>query len=579
MLVAAVAWSAVYALELFGAAHTSKLLWGDLKYVPVHLFGMAWVAFVLQYTGRGGWLRGPLLALLLTVPVAGLLVLANGATHDLFRYYPAGADVSAVTTVPASGPLFWVHYAYMMVVLWGGMVLLVTALARTSRLHRRQAVAAVVSAVPPFVAGLLYNLGGRPFSLVDLTPFMFVLTGVLLIWGLLRGNLLDLRSLARSRVFESLTEAVLTVDAAGRVADLNPSAERLLHQPGGRSLGRTTTELHAWWGPELTRLLAVTGSVATEPVVAELHPPQEHVPSPAQQSKWTSHHTAPPRSGHALSPAPCHEVRVTTLPDGRGRAGGHLVVVRDITAQRHAEANMRRTLARLQALDSEQEHLLGRLLSVHEAERLRIAGDLHDDTIQALAAAAMRVGLVRDGHGDDSDLAQVQEALTTGIHRLRALLFEMHPPKLGTDGFPVALHEQTKTIAAEAGLQGRTAVHLDAEPPAAVSATLLRIAQEALVNVRKHARAHEVTVTVRQDQGGFLLSVHDDGVGFDPRPSVSARPGHFGLAIMRERAEAAGGWLQTESAPGAGTTLTCWLPTGTTAPTDLPRSVTRTASP
>jgi len=87
---------------------------------------------------------------------------------------------------------------------------------------------------------------------------------------------------------------------------------------------------------------------------------------------------------------------------------------------------------------------------------------------------------------------------------------------------------------------------------------LLRIAQEALANVRKHASATAVEVALSKSDGGTLLTVRDDGCGFDA--SAPEEPGHLGLALMRERASITGGWCSIESEPGHGTTVRAWVP-------------------
>jgi two-component system nitrate/nitrite sensor histidine kinase NarX len=89
---------------------------------------------------------------------------------------------------------------------------------------------------------------------------------------------------------------------------------------------------------------------------------------------------------------------------------------------------------------------------------------------------------------------------------------------------------------------------------------LMRIAQEALANVRKHAHASRVLVQLRREAAGWGLIVRDDGAGFDPQAALGTASRHFGLAIMRERAEGLGGTLHIEAAPGAGTTVTAHIP-------------------
>src|SRR4030095_5731222 len=129
-----------------------------------------YLAFVLQCGGRTrwpGWL-GPVLAL---EPVAILLLLAYGATHDLVRWYPA-----AVSEVAEAGPLFWPHLIYNTAIIWAGTALLVVALSRMSGLKRSQSSLLVGAILLPLILNLLFNLRVEPFRQVDLPPFAFVLT-------------------------------------------------------------------------------------------------------------------------------------------------------------------------------------------------------------------------------------------------------------------------------------------------------------------------------------------------------------------------------------------------------------------
>jgi signal transduction histidine kinase len=95
--------------------------------------------------------------------------------------------------------------------------------------------------------------------------------------------------------------------------------------------------------------------------------------------------------------------------------------------------------------------------------------------------------------------------------------------------------------------------------PVRTSVLIYRTAREALLNVRKHARAKHVQVQLRDVADGSLVRIVDDGVGYSPA-DIEERPGHLGLVLMRERARAAGGWCRVESMPGGGTTVEFWVP-------------------
>jgi PAS domain S-box-containing protein len=206
--------------------------------------------------------------------------------------------------------------------------------------------------------------------------------------------------------------------------------------------------------------------------------------------------------------------------------------------------------------------LLGRLVTAQEAERKTIAEDIHDDAVQVMTAANMRLELFRMVLTDpvQVDAAQkLQETISLAIGRLRNLLFELIPPDLDRHGLAAACRSHLEQFEADAGVRWELHAELDEEPAPQGRILLFRIFQEALINVRKHARATTVTVSLKTVDGGVMMRLSDDGAGF--LASV-AEPltGHLGLASMRERAEIAGGWWRLTSEPGRGTEISTWVP-------------------
>ena len=204
VLLALLIWAGAYAAELGAADLPSMSRWGDVKYVGLVLLPPAWFAFAALFAGRGSWVNWRNLALLAIHPVVVLVLLANAATHDLIRYYPpeAAADPGAVAEV---GPLFWPHLVYSGVVMWGSLILMVSALLRASRVYRRVATLLIVSLIVPYGFNLLYNLDVGPFGRVDLTPFLLMVSCLVLVWGLFRFRLLGIRPVARGLVFETIS--------------------------------------------------------------------------------------------------------------------------------------------------------------------------------------------------------------------------------------------------------------------------------------------------------------------------------------------------------------------------------------
>jgi signal transduction histidine kinase len=149
-------------------------------------------------------------------------------------------------------------------------------------------------------------------------------------------------------------------------------------------------------------------------------------------------------------------------------------------------------------------------------------------------------------------------ALTeTGLVEMRALIFELHPESLASEGLVAALTKQVDVLRARYKLT--VDAELGEEPLLSLEEkqSLYRIAQEALHNIVKHAGASRVTLRLAKEDGELLLEVCDDGNGFDPTATF---PGHLGLRSMRERTVQLGGTCSIESAPARATCLRVRIP-------------------
>jgi signal transduction histidine kinase len=202
-------------------------------------------------------------------------------------------------------------------------------------------------------------------------------------------------------------------------------------------------------------------------------------------------------------------------------------------------------------------------VTAQEAERSRIAADIHDDPVQLMTAIEIRLEGLKGRVGSPELVEYVgslQEAISASIGRLRALMFELRPPVLQSEGLAQTLRASLEAAAADFVDAYELLDGLSTEPPVETRVIAYRIAQEALANIRKHAQANQVRVELESRDHGLRVCIEDDGVGFSPAVAHESRPGHLGLTIMRERAELAGGWLEVHSSPGGGTSVEFWLP-------------------
>jgi PAS domain S-box-containing protein len=238
-------------------------------------------------------------------------------------------------------------------------------------------------------------------------------------------------------------------------------------------------------------------------------------------------------------------------------------IMLDITAQKEAEEKLHWSLDVLRRTIQQRRELAQRLESAQEEERRRIAQDIHDDPIQVMSALDLRLRMLADDPSQVTPAAldELEKIVAESVDRLRSLLFELWPTALEHEGLVASLRLYLDHSASARGWSVEMVDELATEPPREVGSVLYRIAQEAIVNARKHADARTISVSVADAGDGVAVRITDDGVGFNVAEGLEPRPGHMGLTTMVERAELLGGWCRITSSPDAGTTIECWLPT------------------
>jgi PAS domain S-box-containing protein len=237
------------------------------------------------------------------------------------------------------------------------------------------------------------------------------------------------------------------------------------------------------------------------------------------------------------------------------------------SALAEANAALQSEVAVRQSAEAQIKALFKRLISVQEEERRRIARDIHDQLGQALTALRLQLELLRNDPGLPASLVQpVERTQRTSAEidsSLDFLTWQLRPVALDHLGLPAALAGLVSGWVARFGIvadYARTGAELPRLPPD-VETNLYLIAQEALHNVYKHARASNVTVLLQHVGDTLQLTVEDDGRGFDTSAATAAPPEHLGLVNMRERSALIGGTLQIESSE-SGTTLLVRVPLG-----------------
>jgi len=362
MLLGVKVWALCYAMEIASTTIEAADHWAARKYIGIVVLPPALWAFVWQYTGRGRLPR-PAMAALLVHPVVtlGILLVNQRLIQDYYPEPPDTLDRVFGSPIPDNGVLFPIHQGYVGTVMLAATFYLLWQLSRVAPPYRRQGRVLIVASVIPFLANLAWTSLPGNLGLVDPTPFLFLVTGFVLVWGFFRLRLLNLVPVARGLVLEQMEDGVLVLDLFGRVVDANPAASQLLGRDKFTMVGR----LGADFLPVLEWMLQARqpDSPTDETEVLIRRPDVE--------------------GGRTVS------LSLTDVRDAAGRMSARLAVLHDVTESRRTEHQLRELLEEKTALaDTLQQGLRPATLPDVDGVRLaarsvpaqhdRVSGDFYD---------------------------------------------------------------------------------------------------------------------------------------------------------------------------------------------------------
>jgi signal transduction histidine kinase len=236
---------------------------------------------------------------------------------------------------------------------------------------------------------------------------------------------------------------------------------------------------------------------------------------------------------------------------------GIVLNYRDVTPEREQER-------RLRDVEQRRQTLLEDIINAEAQQRSRIAEELHDDTIQVMAAALMELDRIeRHLRLDDVDAARraitsAREALTKATDRTRRLTFELRPQLLEAVGLGPAVRDLANALHRDTGVKVKVRTKIT-RYPVDIETLVYRTIREILINVRKHARAANVWISIVERQSVLHVRIRDDGRGFRMRPRPRAST-HIGIETAGERVRAMTGRFDVVSVVGEGTTVEFQLP-------------------
>lgn len=252
----------------------------------------------------------------------------------------------------------------------------------------------------------------------------------------------------------------------------------------------------------------------------------------------------------------------------------------EIAQRKAAEAALKKSelhysllLKQSERLQEQLRQLSRQVISAQEEERKRISRELHDVIAQTLTGINLRLATLKkeaelSAKGLERNIALTQKLVEKSVRIVHQFARELRPALLDDLGLIPALHAFMNTFSARTGIHSHLTASAEVEAfDNARRTALYRVAQEALTNVERHARASRVDVTIKSDNEGVCLTIKDDGKSFRPEAGRSGHAGkRLGLLGMSERMEMVGGRFEIKSAPGEGTTITARIPAAKAAP-------------
>lgn len=506
-------WMIGTVLEYTAIDVETKIIWHNFSVIWQLPSATAILCFLLEYARPKYWLTRRNLVILALVPLLVILWIITNPLHQLFWE----GFLYDGTIVAQRGILADLSLIYVYLISFVNIIILGWLFVRSPQNRW------------PVVIILIGQLSVRVFYFIDvytLSPFTFSSAPVGLSIGalsyafvLFRFRILGPIPFAREIVLAQIPLGVLVLDHKQQVSSINPAAERILDLKVNQVKGKP---IHKFLPPDL------------QPALEEPHD---------YRSEF--------KLGSGISMRE-YVFELIQLKDWRNFPIGQLIMLREVTEQRKAQMKI-----------LEQQRVLATL-----QERDLLARELHDDLAQVLAFIDTQGQTVRRllGRGDletvDHYLARLIEAARGGEVDLRGSIQAMR----------LSLTEHSLLAKIEqhlAQFEQSYEIHTDLIKPdpfddsiltPMVQAQLLRILQEALTNVRKHAQANQVWVKFAVIDNSICVVVEDDGQGFDVETTEKYADRHFGLQMMRERADAIGGKIEFSTRPGQGTKITVCIP-------------------
>jgi diguanylate cyclase (GGDEF)-like protein/PAS domain S-box-containing protein len=302
-MLAVAVWALTYAIRWTAADRAAQYFWLDATYLGVVTVPTALLVFALQFTNNSNLLTRRNILLLGIEPTLTFILLWTDPLHGLFY-----AGMRSTGTILNGGPWFWINVIYSYGINFVVLGLFVQAFRRAPHLYRKQTGTILIGMLIPFIGNVFCLARLNPFPDLDITPFAFIVTGLMFAFGLFRYRLLDIVPIARSKLIESMKDGVIVVDQQHRIVDTNPAAQGMLGI-SGVMIGLPAERVFDGWH-DLSEKYLKSGEAWIEIITTQ-------------------------------NPASNLEMQASPLFDGRRFLTGWLIILHDVTKGKKMEDTLR----------------------------------------------------------------------------------------------------------------------------------------------------------------------------------------------------------------------------------------------
>jgi len=513
-MIASAWWVFCQAFELMAVTLPVKLFWANIEYIGAGLSTFAYLMLAMRFSGYGKLLTRKNISIVFVIYAVFFGLVFTDQYHGLMRTN-FSLDISAIpyTIDKDYGILYPIYILFTYSMNAASLVLLLITAIKKDSLYRKQA--AILSTGLGFIAAsnISYILGLSPVKRFDMAPALFGFSALLVSWGIFRYKLLNITPIARDLLVERMSSGIIVLDRDNVIVDINHAALTMFHLEESNMIGRNMSEI-----PLLAENLPSGDTGEQQTMVTYCNEDKEYV----------------------------YEIKIHPFNDKREKRAGTLYVINDITDQ---QKNLEKII--------QQQKTLSVM-----CERERLGRELHDGLGQMFGyynAQAQTVKEYMIQQKYQTAMKQLEDLICVSrdVHSdIREYILEMRGISPRNRSFSAALKQYVAAFSEKFGIPVTASFddNLPANfPEEAKAIQLLRIIQEALNNIQKHAGECTANILFIRKEGFVEVSISDTGIGFDTGKQDGIH--QYGLSIMQERAAEIGAAIDIYSEKGVGTEI------------------------